>query len=151
MDSKNVIAEFESIISPANSPIIIAGQIFSIKIEDKGLCVSCIATTGLPVDRSEATTDSIVSGLYEDESRTFFEYFLNECLFGPAITRALEDVDESEVALARREVKQNLQSLVLGHDWRPVLGQLIDWVKVILKILLFLDFSFLLKSNNFIL
>jgi hypothetical protein len=108
-----------------HSLIIIAGQIFSIKIEDKGLCVSSPATI-FPVDRKEATADSIISGLYEDESRTFFEFFLNVYLFGPAITRALEDVHESEVALARREVNQNLQSLVLGHDWRPVLGQLID-------------------------
>jgi len=86
-------------------------------------------------------------------SRTFFLRFCGET--GVEVPEDVrddgEDVDESEVALARREVKQNLQSMVLGHDWRPVLGQLIDWVKVILKILLFFDFSFLLKSNNFIL
>ena len=60
--------------------------------------------TILPVNSGKASTDSIFSGLEENEGGAFIEDFLNEYLFSPAIARPLEDIQEPEITLAGREV-----------------------------------------------
>ena len=84
--------------------IVIVGSEFSVDIKHKSFGVSFGATTILPVKSSKASTDSIFSGLEENEGGAFIEDFLNEYLTSPAIARPLEDIQEPEITLAEWEV-----------------------------------------------
>jgi hypothetical protein len=91
-NNKNIVAETESIILSVNSSIVIVGSEFSVDIKHKSFSVSFVATTILPANSGKASTDSILSGLEENEGGAFIENFVCKYLFSPAIARPLEDI-----------------------------------------------------------
>ena len=84
--------------------IVIVGSEFSVDIKHKSFGVSFGNITILPVNSRKASTDSIFSGLEENESGAFIEDFVCKYLFSPAIARPLEDIQQSEITHAGREV-----------------------------------------------
>jgi hypothetical protein len=84
--------------------IVIVGSEFSVDIKHKSFGVSFEDITILPANSGKASTDSILSGLEENEGGAFIEDFVNEYLLSPAIARPLEDIQELEITLTGREV-----------------------------------------------